>query len=384
MKKSKKTRKVTLSSPEQLKKYGFDEPFNYDFDFKAKASSKAKARKKKMQKRKGIKKKNAPAEPEEDMIIRGKASTNHKDRVDDVITPEALKGASSDLLQKGSNTVFFNHDTDFPIGKVNKSDFVQDGKLASIDVEAFISKADDVADIRTKLKEGVLSAFSIRLKPKNVEIVEDKESGEIQEFKIHEMNLLEVSVVGIPCNQKCSIDEVVGKSMADSVKNYNENIKQRTQKMADKNKKTKKKSSKKRVSQKSADNKRFEALEKGMEAMIGAVTSLTDSVKANAKTKKKKSKSKKEETPKDIDDMTGVEVMKEFLKGQRKGLTGSAEEPTTDGRPQKAFEGPTDAKSIEYAVWVMDNKVEFSKLQDSEKEIVKSTYLSAYEVANSH
>ena len=41
MKKKNKKRKVTLSSPEQLKKYGFDEPFNYDFDFKAKASSKA-------------------------------------------------------------------------------------------------------------------------------------------------------------------------------------------------------------------------------------------------------------------------------------------------------------------------------------------------------
>ena len=78
------------------------------------------------------------------------------------------------------------------------------------------------------------------------------------------------------------------------------------------------------------------------------------------------------------------ELLAVLAQGQRKGLQSTEDGESTDGRPEKVFNGPECAKSIEYAIYVMDNKVEFSKLQDSEKDIVKSTYLSAYEVHNSH
>jgi HK97 family phage prohead protease len=390
MAKNKSSKKrIVLTTPSQLKKYGFHEPFNYDFGFVEKVKSKAKseARRKESVKKIRVRKKKANGQivPEEDLIIRGKASTNHKDRVGDVIMPEALRGASKDLLQKGSNTVFFNHDTDFPIGKVNKSDFNESGKVSSIDIEVFISKADDVADIRTKLREKVLNSFSIRLLPKKVEIVENAETGEIEEFNIMSMSLHEVSVVGIPCNEEASVDEVACKSFTKSISEYNKKIKQRTQKMPTKKKKPTKKSSKKRVGNKSADNNRLSLLEKGMETMMGAIGTLTESINASNKSKKSKSKAPKKGAPKknkSIEEMTGTELLQELVSGKRKGYAESGTEETDDGLPKPAFKGPQDSASIEYAKYVYDNETVLEKLSDSEKASVKATYLSAYEVTH--
>jgi hypothetical protein len=46
---------------------------------------------------------------EEGRFIEGYASTDDLDRVDDVITLEALKAVAKKIVKNGSNTVLYNH-----------------------------------------------------------------------------------------------------------------------------------------------------------------------------------------------------------------------------------------------------------------------------------
>ncbi len=141
-------------------------------------------------------------------ICKGYATTETIDWVDDQVTMDAMKDARDHLLQPGTNTMFFNHDTDEAIGKVLKTALDKKGLF----IECLISNAKDVDDIWTKIKEGILSNFSIRFIPVKVEVEKD-EKGNIVAFKILKMRLLEVSVVGLPCNKDANITEVIGKSM---------------------------------------------------------------------------------------------------------------------------------------------------------------------------
>lgn len=141
-------------------------------------------------------------------ICKGYATTETIDWVDDQVTMEAMKDAKDHLMQPGTNTMFFNHDTDEAIGKVLKTALDKKGLF----IECLISNAKDVDDIWTKIKEGILSNFSIRFIPVKVEVEKD-EKGNIVAFKILKMRLLEVSVVGLPCNKDANITEVIGKSM---------------------------------------------------------------------------------------------------------------------------------------------------------------------------
>lgn len=142
-------------------------------------------------------------------IIKGIASTTDKDRVDDIITFNALKRAEKDLLRSGSNTVFFNHNKDHPIGKVLKSNAVRNKGL---EVEIQLSQAKDVDDVFTKIEEGILNSLSIGGRFKRVRIERDSD-GRITSFKVLEIELFEVSVVGLPANPNARITSVSGKSL---------------------------------------------------------------------------------------------------------------------------------------------------------------------------
>lgn len=123
--------------------------------------------------------------------IVGYAATTDFDLQGDVITEEALKNSSLDLLK--NSTVLLNHDIESPIGRVTKAEFDKNGLL----IDVLISQTEP--DIIQKIKEGVLNKFSIRGQ------VLEREKKYMAEFDrvvnvIKKMVLVEVSLVSVPAN----------------------------------------------------------------------------------------------------------------------------------------------------------------------------------------
>jgi HK97 family phage prohead protease len=125
------------------------------------------------------------------LIIEGWASTKNIDRADEIVEPEAFANGIKSYLT--NPIVNFQHNTDMPIGKTIE--------MTIKDIEGFwikvmLSKANDVADIVTKIKEGILRAFSIGFRPTEEPDIIDN----VPHYKAIE--LYEVSVVSIPCNRE--------------------------------------------------------------------------------------------------------------------------------------------------------------------------------------
>ncbi len=145
-----------------------------------------------------------------DFHVVGYAATTDFDLQGDVITEEALKEASNDLLT--NSTVLLNHDITHPIGKVTKVTLDKNGLL----IDALISKSEP--DLIQKIKEGVLNKFSIR-----GEVLE-REKKFVQELDrvanvIQRMTLLEVSVVSVPANPEArAIGWYVSKALKEAEK----------------------------------------------------------------------------------------------------------------------------------------------------------------------
>jgi len=303
--------------------------------------------------------------------IKGWASTSDKDRVDDVIVPDALKGAAKDLTKRGSKTVFYNHDTDIPIGMVVKSEYKTKGAGgAGIFVEIKISKASDVDDYWTKIKEGVLNSFSIRLRPKKVEVIRDEETGRILEYRILKMNLLEVSVVGIPCNEECSIEEVLEKSF--SKRSDKMNKKQNGSTMADVAK---------------------EVVQTELAPITSALSEIQKSIAALAVKPAEPVKTvvaepvKTVEAPKDE-----VPAWAKALQQEIQSLKSAPakEEPKRKSAPVEDDEqedndddcksesnGADNAEFLKTVINTLDNPAKYAKLNEEEKKLYKSVYFSA-------
>jgi len=310
----------------------------------------------------------------------GYASTIDKDRAKDVIAIEAIQNAAKDLLQPGANTVFFNHDTDKAIGRVIETAVDEKGLL----VKLMISKADDVKDIWTKIKEGVLNAFSIRLRPKQVEVVRDEETHRVTEYRILSMELFEVSVVGLPCNAKCSVTDVIEKSFSG---------KRNT-------------TGKKNMKDKNGNKKDATAglTEDRVKELIGdAVSPLGTSLKEMAEAQKNtaailaklacnddaEDKNKEAEGDDSADDTENTladavkslaDSVKELKSGRRKGFEGTDEDEDgegEDGAPKKCLKSATDPDTLKYVVHVCNHSKEYDALSDEEKTLAKGIYIQA-------
>jgi HK97 family phage prohead protease len=150
------------------------------------------------------------AEEAGEFHVVGYAATTDFDLQGDVITEDALKEASNDLLS--NSTVLLNHDITHPIGKVTKVTLDKSGLL----IDALISKSEP--DIIQKIKEGILNKFSIR-----GEVLE-REKKFVPELDrvanvIERMTLLEVSVVSVPANPEAkAIGWYVSKALQEAEK----------------------------------------------------------------------------------------------------------------------------------------------------------------------
>lgn len=128
-------------------------------------------------------------EDEDELKITGYASTNAMDRSCDRILPTAwTKGGLKNF--KTNPILLFNHNYDKPIGKV----IAMGTDSKGLQIKGVISKS--AGDVYNLVKEGVLSTFSVGFLIKDAEY--DKQ---VDGLVVKDAELLEVSVVSVPCNQ---------------------------------------------------------------------------------------------------------------------------------------------------------------------------------------
>lgn len=124
--------------------------------------------------------------------IAGYANTTSKDRSGDVVTAEAwAKGVEN---FRKNPIMLYQHKHDCPIGKFDK--LVVDKK--GIYVEGTVSDAAErTHGVQTLIKDGALKSFSVGFRVKD-----GKYNSQDDTMLITDVELLEVSVVSVPCNQE--------------------------------------------------------------------------------------------------------------------------------------------------------------------------------------
>jgi HK97 family phage prohead protease/HK97 family phage major capsid protein len=124
--------------------------------------------------------------------IAGYANTTSKDRAGDVVTAEAWAKGVENFRQ--NPVMLYQHKHDCPIGRFDKITVDKKG----IYVEGTVSEAAEKNHgIHTLIKDGALKSFSVGFRVKN-----GKYNSADDTMLITDVELLEISVVSVPCNQE--------------------------------------------------------------------------------------------------------------------------------------------------------------------------------------
>jgi HK97 family phage prohead protease len=145
---------------------------------------------------------------EGELKIAGYASTNSMDRSADRILSTAWTNGGLKSFQTNP-ILLFNHNHDKPIGKVVEITTDNTG----LKIKGVISKS--AGDIHNLVKEGVLSTFSVGFLIKDAEY--DKS---VDGLIVKDAELLEVSVVSIPCNQDATFSVAKSFDNQDDYQNF--------------------------------------------------------------------------------------------------------------------------------------------------------------------
>jgi len=123
--------------------------------------------------------------------IAGYANTTAKDRAGDIVTAEAwAKGVEN---YRRNPVLLYQHKHDCPIGRVDNIRVDKKG----IYVEGAVSEAAEKNHgVQTLIKDGALKSFSVGFRVKD-----GKYNREDDSMIITDVELLEISVVSVPCNQ---------------------------------------------------------------------------------------------------------------------------------------------------------------------------------------
>lgn len=127
---------------------------------------------------------------EEFIMIEGYANTTSTDRSGDVIPistwkdPDALKNYLKNPI------ILAFHDHEKPIGKMEEYKVDANGLW----IRAKISKIDE--EVFKSVKEGILKSFSVGFRLKDIEYDENND-----QWILTKLELYEISVVSVPCNQ---------------------------------------------------------------------------------------------------------------------------------------------------------------------------------------
>ena len=142
----------------------------------------------------------------ESIYIEGYASTNDVDRSDDVISASVWENGLTNYLK--NPIILAQHDHDDPIGRMVEHKIDAKGLW----IKARISAAAEVFGL---VKDEVLTAFSVGFR------ILDAEYNAITElFIIKQVELIEISVVSVPCNQNTTFCLSKAFSNADEFTNF--------------------------------------------------------------------------------------------------------------------------------------------------------------------
>ena len=134
--------------------------------------------------------KSSDSEDSPDIYIEGYANFGAKDRAGDLIDPSVWSAGESLNNFKKNPILLFNHDYDEPIGKVEDIDARTDGLFIRAKITAAAGK------VYKLIADGILSTFSVGFR-----LLDAKWIGETETFLITKVELLEISVVSVPCQQ---------------------------------------------------------------------------------------------------------------------------------------------------------------------------------------
>lgn len=137
--------------------------------------------------------KDASSTDVENVFISGYASVNVPDRIGDVVPSSVWSKGMSNYLKNPVILAFHEHSE--PVGRMVEHKVDERGLW----IKARISSSAE--EIFNKVKDGIISAFSVAFR------VLDAEYNTVTElFVIKELELLEISVVSVPMNQDCLFD----------------------------------------------------------------------------------------------------------------------------------------------------------------------------------
>lgn len=144
--------------------------------------------------------------------IVGYASTADTDRVGDVIVPDAWTKGGLDNFQKNP-IILFNHNYGQPIGRAIDVEVDATGLKITCEI------SQSAGDTYGLIKDGVLSTFSVGFMIKDADYNQATDG-----YIIRDAELLEVSVVSVPCNQAATFS--ISKSMksAEELAEFNKEI----------------------------------------------------------------------------------------------------------------------------------------------------------------
>ena len=125
-----------------------------------------------------------------DIYIEGYANFGAKDRAGDLIDPSVWSVGDSLNNFKKNPILLFNHDYDEPVGKVENLEARSDGLFIRAKVTAAAGK------VYRLIADGILTTFSVGFR-----LLDAKWIGETETFLITKVELLEISVVSVPCQQ---------------------------------------------------------------------------------------------------------------------------------------------------------------------------------------
>lgn len=153
------------------------------------------------------------AEEGDQLKIVGYASTADTDRVGDVIVPDAWTKNGGLDNYKNNPILLFNHNYSQPIGRATSLEV--DG--TGLKIEASISKS--AGPTYGLVKDEVLSTFSVGFMIKDADY-----NSATDGYIIREAELLEVSVVSVPCNQKATFSVSKSLGTAEALAEFNKEV----------------------------------------------------------------------------------------------------------------------------------------------------------------
>jgi len=142
----------------------------------------------------------------ESLYIEGYASTNDVDRSDDVIPTSVWEAGIQNYLK--NPIILAQHDHDDPIGRM--VDYRIDSK--GLWIKARISAA---AEIFNLVKDEVVTAFSVGFR-----VLDAEYNAAAEVFVVKGLELVEISVVSVPCNQNTLFSLSKAFSDADEYKEF--------------------------------------------------------------------------------------------------------------------------------------------------------------------